>query len=89
MLYVKVTGKIGEIMVPITRKNVFTLCSRYGKECGADLAELTKGEDFNIESPRVLCPKCSGDKEGYTEQELKELFKGTVRNQRKLGKDRK
>ncbi len=89
MLYVKVTGKVGEIMVPITRKNVFTQCSRCGKECSIDLKELTKGEDFNIESPRVLCPKCSGDKEGLTEQELKELFKGTVRNQRKLGKEKK
>ena len=89
MFYVKVAGKIGEIMVPITRKNVFSRCSRCGKECSVDLKELIKGEDFNLESHRVLCPKCSENKDEITEEDLKRLFNDTVRNQKKLGKDKK
>lgn len=55
MFYIKVNGQKKEI----TTRNVYTLCPECGKEIPVDLTSIIIPGEFDFESTRLLCEKCS------------------------------
>lgn len=55
MFYTKVNGQKKEI----TARNVYTLCMECGKEMPVDLTRIISPGEFDFESTRLLCKKCS------------------------------